>query len=154
MDLFSGLEDTKEGERIVVDIDPVTDRDRGVATFEADRVAAYGNVPVASEQSGDRIGAIKETDEGEGLGLFQERQNSFGQKIADIRNPRRTDRNDLDPVGIGRDRNSGEFTPDNTMPAPRSPSDRDPDDGEFVTPDPRPVTDIGRQERTGLFDLF
>jgi len=154
MGLFDSLDGTDEGERIVVDIDPVTDRERGVATFEADRGEAYDNVPVANEESGDRIGTIKETDDGDGLGLFQERQTGLGQKMADIRNPRRTDRDDLEPIGIGRDRNSGEFTPDNTQPAPRSPSDRDPDDGEFVTPDPRPVTDIGRQDRTGLFDLF
>lgn len=150
--LFSTDEMIDEGDRLVVDIDPVTDRDRGVATFEADRVQAYENVPVASEDSGNRIGAITPTDDG--FGLFEERQTGLGRQQAEIQDITVTERRDLDPVGIGRDRNSGEFTPDNTEPAPRSPSDRDPDDGEFVTPDPRPITDIGRKRDDGLFDLF
>jgi hypothetical protein len=153
--LFSEIDDVQEGEQLVVDIDPLTaERDRGVAVFEADRVAAYDNVPVSTEESTGSVGALMEDDDSGGLGLFQQRQTTHGQKIADIENVTRTDRADLDPIGIGRDRRSGEFTPDNTVPAPNSPSDRDPDDGEFTTPDPRPVTDIGRKQSNGLFDLF
>jgi len=152
---FAPISDVQEGEQLVVDIDPATDKkDRGVAILEADRVAAYDNVPVSTEESTGSVGALMEDDDSGGLGLFQQRQTTFGQKIADIENVTRTDRADLDPIGIGRDRRSGQFTPDNTVPAPESPSDRDPDDGEFVTPDPRPVTDIGRRQSNGLFDLF
>lgn len=154
-DPFEPIDDVQEGEQLVVDIDPRTDeKDRGVAVFEADRVAAYDNVPVSTEESTGSVGTLMEDDNGGGLGLFQQRQTTTGAKIADIENVTRTDRTDLDPIGIGRDRRSGEFTPDNTVPAPESPSDRDPDDGEFTTPDPRPVTDIGRQQSDGLFDLF
>jgi hypothetical protein len=153
--LFEQLSDVEEGERLVVDIDPRTDdKDRGAAVLEADRVAAYDDLPVRTDQSTGRVGTLMEDEDAGGLGLFEERKTTFGRKIADIENVTRTDRTDLDPVGIGRDRRSGEFTPDNTEPAPRSPSDRDPDDGEFVTPDPRPITDIGRKQTDGLFDLF
>lgn len=151
-DLFGTGSQIKEGERLILDIDPVSDRDRGVTALEADRIQAYENVPVASEDSGNRVGTI-EPDE-DGFGLFEETMTGTGRKQADINDITATDRRDLDPVGIGRDNNSGKFTPDNVEPAPFSPSDRDPDDGEFVTPDPEPVTDIGRKENDGLFDLF
>jgi len=152
---FAPISDVQEGEQLVVDIDPATDKkDRGVAILEADRVAAYNNVPVSTEESTGSVGALMEDDDSGGLGLFQQRQTTYGRKIADIENVTRTDRADLDPIGIGRDRRSGEFTPDNTVPAPESPADRDPDDGEFATPDPRPITDIGRKQSNGLFDLF
>lgn len=150
--IFGTSDPIDEGDRLVVDINPTYDRDRGVATLEADRVEAYDAVPVASEESGDRIGRIEPDDDG--FGLFEERPTGSGRKQADINDIRVTNRRDLDPIGIGRDRNSGEFTPDNVEPAPKSPSDRDPDDGEFVTPDPRPITDIGRDRTDGLFDLF
>lgn len=153
--LFGEIDDVDEGERLVLDIErEYGDGERGVATVEADRVAAYGNVPVASEESGNRVGSLAETDDGGTLGLYEENPTGLGRRQATVRGVTRTDRGDLDPVSIGRDRGSGEFTPDNTVPAPESPSDRDPDDGEFTTPDPRPITDIGRQESDGLFDLF
>jgi len=152
---FDRIADVEEGDQLVVDIDPRTDdKERGVALLEADRVAAYDNVPVSTEESTGSVGTLMEDDDDGGLGLFQERQTTIGPKIADIENVTRTSRDDLDPIGIGRDRGTGEFTPDNTVPAPESPSDRDPDDGEFTTPDPRPITDIGRQRSDGLFDLF
>lgn len=154
-DPFAVIDDVEEGELLVADIDPRTDeQDRGVAVFEADRVAAYDNLPVSTEESTGPVGTLMEDDDQGGLGLFQQRRTTTGQKIADIGNVTRTDRGDLDPIAIGRDRGTGEFTPDNTVPAPQSPAARDADDGEFTTPDPRPITDIGRQQTTGLFDLF
>lgn len=153
--LFGEIDDVQEGERLVLDIErEYGDGERGVGTVEADRVAAYDNVPVASEESGNRVGSLAEADDGENLGLFEKNRTGLGTRQATVRDVTRTDRDDLSPVSIGRDRRSGEFTPDNTVPAPNSPSDRDPDDGEFTTPDPRPITDIGRQKSDGLFDLF
>jgi len=141
----------EEGERIIADFDPATDRDRGVVSLEA-------------QESTSRINpstGVEETTTGTDLGLLRQPNNTdsyeitrFETTVASVRDFTTTDRNDLDPIGIGRDRGSGEFTPDNTVPAPKSPSDRDPDDGEFTTPDPRPITDIGRQISDGLFDLF
>lgn len=58
------------------------------------------------------------------------------------------------PADIGREPD-GEFTfpEDRTSPAPESPARRGPN-GQFVSDDIEPVDDIGRQDRTGLFDLF
>lgn len=151
--LFGNSKRIQEGERLVVDIEPLGDRDREVAALEATRVEAYDNVPVALEETGESVGKIKERDDGS-LGLFDDDVIGREQQIADINQATPSDRRDLSPIDIGRDRNSGEFTPDNTVSAPRSPSDRNPDDGTFTTPDPRPITDIGRQTSDGLFDLF
>jgi len=154
------LADVEEGDRLIVDIDPEFDQDRGVATLEAtDRTpgfgSEYGSATVQEVETGQELGRLRQSN-GDGP-LAIERggvSTRDATTVASINDITRTDRRDLDPVGIGRDRNSGEFTPDNIVPAPRSPSDRDPDDGEFVTPDPRPITDIGRQRKDGLFDLF
>lgn len=58
------------------------------------------------------------------------------------------------PADIGREPD-GDFTfpKDRTSPAPESPARRGPN-GQFVSDDIEPVDDIGRQDRTGLFDLF
>jgi len=157
---FEVDEQVSEGDRIIADVDPASDAPRRAQALEATRLEAYGNVPVNKEQNQEdspgSFGKIQEGDDGGGLGIFKGTGVSGGRerRIADVNSATVTDRRDLNPVGIGRDRRSGRFTPEDTEAAPRSPSDRDPDDGEFVTPDPRPVTDIGRQEDDGLFDLF
>lgn len=58
------------------------------------------------------------------------------------------------PADIGREPD-GEFTfpRSETTAAPESRARRGPD-GQFVSDDIEPVEDIGRQDRTGLFDLF
>jgi hypothetical protein len=156
--LLGEFEAIDEGDRIIADIDPEFDQDRGVATFEAQQsVESYA--PAARVQevtTGQTLGELRETGGGSPFEIQRGPIERGGDPttVAAVNRFTRTDRRDLDPVGIGRDRNSGEFTPDNVEPAPRSPSDRDPDDGEFVTPDPRPITDIGRQRKDGLFDLF
>jgi len=148
------LADVEEGDRLIVDIDPEFDQDRGVATLEATNrtpgfSSEYGSATVQEVETGQELGRLRQSN-GDGPLAIERGETT----VAGVNEFTRTDRRDLDPVGIGRDRNSGEFTPDNVEPAPRSPSDRDPDDGEFVTPDPRPITDIGRQRKDGLFDLF
>lgn len=155
------LRDIEEGDRLIADIDPEFDQDRGVATLEATQrtgagVAGPGTAEVEEVETQQRLGTLRQPSDQDSLEIQRGGGGIGGDPttIAGINDLTRTDRRDLDPVGIGRDRNSGRFTPDNTEPAPRSPSDRDPDDGEFVTPDPRPITDIGRQRRDGLFDLF
>jgi len=140
-----------QGERIIADFDPATERDRGVVSLEAQESTSRINPSARVEETttGTELGALRSPNESDSYELDR-----FGTSLGSVRGFTTTNRNDLDPVGIGRDRRSGEFTPDNTVPAPESPSDRDPDDGEFTTPDPRPITDIGRQESDGLFDLF
>lgn len=157
-DLLSEFEAIEEGDRIIADIDPEFDQDRGVATFEAQQsVESYAPAARVQEVTTEQtLGELRETGAGSPFEIQQGPADRGGDPttVAAVNRFTRTDRTDLDPVGIGRDRNSGHFTPDNTEPAPRSPSDRDPDDGQFVTPDPRPITDIGRKRDDGLFDLF
>lgn len=143
-----------EGDRIIADFDPATGRDRGVVSLEAQQTSRSFAPSIGVEEStqGVELGTFGEFD-GE-LAIERFPTSDDGVRVGDVGGFTVTERRDLDPVGIGRDRNSGRFTPDNTEPAPRSPSNRNPDDGEFVTPDPRPITDIGRQRRDGLFDLF
>jgi len=151
--LFGNSEPIKEGDRLVADVEPLGEADRQVRTFEATRVEAYGNVPVSLADTGESVGKLKETDDG-AVGLFDKDVMRKEHHMADIRGATQTERTDLSPIDIGRDRNSGRFTPDITIAEPRSPADRNPDDGTFTTPDPRPITDIGRQRSDGLFDLF
>lgn len=145
------LLDIEEGERIIADFDPATERDRGVVSLEAQESTSRINPSTGVEETttGTELGSLRSPNSSENYEVDR-----FGTTVASVRGFTTTDRDDMEPVGIGRDRGSGEFTPDNTVPAPESPSDRDPDDGEFTTPDPRPITDIGRQESDGLFDLF
>lgn len=58
------------------------------------------------------------------------------------------------PTDIHREP-TGRFTypPDEIDPAPSSPAQRGPN-GRFVSTDLEPADEIGRQERTGLFDRF
>jgi len=154
------LADVEEGDRLIVDIDPEFDQDRGVATLEAtERTSGFssdvGSATVQEVESEQILGRLRQVN-GDGPLAIERPGSSMrdATTVASINDIRRTDRRDLDPVGIGRDRNTGRFTPDNVVSAPASPSDRDPDDGEFVTPDPQPITDIGRQRKDGLFDLF
>ena len=157
MDLFGEPDGIDEGDRIIADFEPATDRGRGVVTLEAqeDQTRISPSVAVEEATQGVELGSLSDPDGRDG-GLIERFGGGVrdGTTVGEVRDVTVTDRRDLDPVGIGRDTNSGRFTPDNTEPAPRSPSDRDPDDGEFVTPDPRPITDIGRQRDDGLFDLF
>jgi len=143
-----------KGERIIADFEPATDRDRGVVSLEAQDGDSYAAVDVTETSAGVDLGTLRERDSADGFEIERFGSTRNATTVGVVEDFTTTDRQDLDPVGIGRDRRSGEFTPDNTVPAPRSPSDRDPDDGEFVTPDPRPITDIGRQRSDGLFDLF
>jgi hypothetical protein len=155
IDEFSGVE---EGDTIIADIDPEFDQERGVATLQADQsVESYAPATrVRDQPTNQALGDLRETDSDSPLEVTRGPMEAGGDPttVAEINDITVTDRNDLEPIGIGRDKRSGEFTPDNTVPAPESPSDRDPDDGEFTTPDPRPITDIGRQRSDGLFDLF
>jgi len=149
--------DVEAGERLVVDIDPAGDRDRGVTTFDASSDEEFGRLGVESPDTGEGLGTLMPADQGSDELTLMQGQTATGvggQEVARVNDVTVTDRRDLEPIGIGRDRKSGHFTPDNTEPAPRSSADRDPDDGEFVTPDPRPITDIGRRDDDGLFDLF
>ena len=157
MGLFDDEPNIAEGDRIIADFDPEVDRDRGVVSLRAqDEQTSYApSVDVEETTTGTELGSLGEPP-GSDVGVIERfgGGRSDGTTVAQVRDITVTDRTDLDPIGIGRDRNSGRFTPDNVEPAPSSPADRDPDDGEFVTPDPRPVTDIGRQRDDGLFDLF
>jgi len=152
-DFLFGQERVREDDRLIVDVEQFHNDERGVGVLDASRVEAYENIPVESGITGERVGSIAETDDG-GIGLFEQRQTGLGDQMAEIRGATVTDRRDLQPVDFGRDRSSGRFTPEQTIAEPSSPSDRNPDDGQFTTPDPRPVTDIGRQNDDGLFDLF
>jgi len=158
MGIIDEFAEIEEGDRIIADIDPEFDQDRGVATFEAKQsVESYAPATRVQEVTTEQtLGELRETGETSPFEIQRKPADRGGDPttVAEINDFTRTDRTDLEPVGIGRDKRSGEFTPDNTVPAPRSPSDRDPDDGEFTTPDPRPITDIGRQRSDGLFDLF
>jgi len=153
--LFEQHGAVREGERLIADVEPRReDTDRLVTELEATRDSLKEYLPVNTEGSADKPLSLMEDEDSGDLGLYEIRTTSFGRKVADVNSVTQTDRDDLDTIGIGRDRGTGEFTPDNTVPAPESPSDRNPDDGEFTTPDPRPITDIGRQRSDGLFDLF
>jgi hypothetical protein len=162
MDPFEAFDNVEEGDRIIADVDPRNDQDRGVVTLEATRRSNpfgtddAGFASVKNTTTDQEIGKLREGEPDSPLAIERRSRKVGGDPtvLAEVNDITTTDRRDLDPVGIGRDRNSGEFTPDNVEPAPRSPSDRDPDDGEFVTPDPRPITDIGRKRDDGLFDLF
>lgn len=157
MPLFGDDLDIEEGDRIIADFEPATDRERGVVSLESQETQrSYAeSVRVEETTQGVELGTLREPSERD-AGVIERfaAGSGGGTTVGDVRDITVTDRRDLDPIGIGRDRGTGEFTPDNTVPAPKSPSDRDPDDGEFTTPDPRPVTDIGRQQSNGLFDLF
>jgi len=158
MGIIDEFVDVEEGDTIIADIDPEFDQERGVTTLETTQRTSAGfadgdgTARVQESTTEQTLGDLRSTDDGESLEVT--RGTGELTTVAEINDITRTDRTDLDPVGIGRDKRNGEFTPDNTVPAPQSPSDRDPDDGEYTTPDPRPITDIGRQESDGLFDLF
>ena len=162
MGIIDEFSEVEEGDTIIADIDPEFDQERGIATLEATKrnealmSEGPGSARVQESTTEQTLGDLRPTDNGSPLEVTRGPQQNGGDftTVAEINDITVTDRTDLEPIGIGRDKRSGEFTPDNTVPAPESPSDRDPDDGEFTTPDPRPITDIGRQRSDGLFDLF
>lgn len=123
----------------------VTDDNRVGVIFDED--SQVGVQMAANENDVQELGRERVDDNR--MGMVAQEESFFDDPMTAESDAKR-----IRPADIGREPD-GEFTfPENrTSPAPESPARRGPN-GRFVSDEIEPVDDIGRQDRTGLFDLF
>lgn len=130
-----------------VDEVKLTDDDRVGVIFDEDSLVG---VNMAKNEAGvDELGRERVDDNRIGMVVQDKNSGFFDDPISSSSSGKR-----LRPVGIRREPD-GEFAPppEQIEPAGVEPGRRD-ESGRFVSDDLREVDDIGRQDRTGLFDLF
>jgi len=130
-----------------VDEVSLTDDDRAGVIFDEDSLVG---VNMAKNETGvEELGRERVDDSRIGMVVEDNNSGFFDDPISSSSSGKR-----VRPVGIRREPD-GEFAPppEQTEPAGVEPGRRD-ESGRFVSDDLREVDDIGRQDRTGLFDLF
>lgn len=133
----------------VESVEIVDEQTAGVVFENEDTFGTRVEMQTFADDAGVQLSDTQEIDGGDRAAVMAREDSFFDNATTPESDGKR-----IRPADIGREPD-GEFTfpEDRTSPAPESPSRRGPN-GRFVSDDIEPVDDIGRQDRTGLFDLF